>query len=232
MTEFHASCSRCVGRCFYCGGKTIKHGFTKGNKQRYKCRLCHKTRVCSYQYQAYQKYINPCIISLTKEGLGIRSTSRILKISPTTLLKRIICIAEAIPLPPLKFAKSYEVDELRFFIGRKSQPRWLAYAIERETKQTACFYIGKRDNNTLNAVIKTLKNAVPAAIFTDKLKNYKTLIPKHLHKTSRYQTNHIERKNLTLRTHLKRFQRKGISFSRSTKVTTPVLRIYFWAKKN
>ena len=35
MTEFHSSCSRCVGRCFYCGGKTIKHGFTKGNKQKY-----------------------------------------------------------------------------------------------------------------------------------------------------------------------------------------------------
>ena len=34
MTEFHSSCSRCVGRCFYCGGKTIKHGFTKENKQR------------------------------------------------------------------------------------------------------------------------------------------------------------------------------------------------------
>ena len=189
MTEFHSSCSRCVGRCFYCGGKTIKYGFTKGNKQRYKCRQCHKTRVCSYQY-----------------------------------------IAESIPQPSLKFAKSYEVDELRFFIGRKSQPRWLVYAIERETKQTACFYIGKRNNNTLNAVIKTLKNAEPAAIFTDKLKNYKTLIPEHLHKNSRYQTNHIERKNLTLRTHLKRFQRKGISFSRSSRITTAVLRIYFWGR--
>ena len=189
MTEFHSSCSRCVGRCFYCGGKTIKYGFTKGNKQRYKCRQCHKTRVCSYQY-----------------------------------------IAESIPQPSLKFAKSYEVDELRFFIGRKSQPRWLVYAIERETKQTACFYIGKRNNNTLNAVIKTLKNAEPAAIFTDKLKNYKTLIPKHLHKNSRYQTNHIERKNLTLRTHLKRFQRKGISFSKSSRITTAVLRIYFWGR--
>ena len=189
MTEFHSSCSRCVGRCFYCGGKTIKYGFTKGNKQRYKCRQCHKTRVCSYQY-----------------------------------------IAESIPQPSLKFAKSYEVDELRFFIGRKSQPRWLVYAIERETKQTACFYIGKRNNNTLNAVIKTLKNAEPAAIFTDKLKNYKTLIPEHLHKNSRYQTNHIERKNLTLRTHLKRFQRKGISFSKSSRITTAVLRIYFWGR--
>ena len=189
MTEFHSSCSRCVGRCFYCGGNTIKYGFTKGNKQRYKCRQCHKTRVCSYQY-----------------------------------------IAESIPQPSLKFAKSYEVDELRFFIGRKSQPRWLVYAIERETKQTACFYIGKRNNNTLNAVIKTLKNAEPAAIFTDKLKNYKTLIPEHLHKNSRYQTNHIERKNLTLRTHLKRFQRKGISFSKSSRITTAVLRIYFWGR--
>ena len=29
MTEFHSSCSRCVGRCFYCGGKTIKKALPK-----------------------------------------------------------------------------------------------------------------------------------------------------------------------------------------------------------
>ena len=36
MTEFHSSCSRCVDRLFLiCNGKIIKHGFTKGNKQKY-----------------------------------------------------------------------------------------------------------------------------------------------------------------------------------------------------
>lgn len=37
-----------------------------------------------------RKKLNQEIIQLTKEGLGIRSTARVLKISASTLLKRII----------------------------------------------------------------------------------------------------------------------------------------------
>ena len=50
------------------------------------------------------------IIQLTKEGLGIRSTARVLGISTTTLLKRIIAIANSIPQPIISKGKTYEVD--------------------------------------------------------------------------------------------------------------------------
>ncbi|MFB9076215.1 IS1-like element transposase [Flavobacterium procerum] len=39
----------------------------------------------NYTNQAYKSDINQNIIQLTKQGLGIRSTARILKISATTL---------------------------------------------------------------------------------------------------------------------------------------------------
>ena len=68
--------------------KMIKCGKTKSGNQRYICRKCGKTRVENYVYLAYKEEINQNIIQLTKEGLGIRSTARILKISATTLLKK------------------------------------------------------------------------------------------------------------------------------------------------
>ena len=58
-------------------------------------------------------------LQFTKEGLGIRSTARILKISTTTLLKRIIAIAKKIPNQPIFKHKTYEVDEIRTFVKNK-----------------------------------------------------------------------------------------------------------------
>jgi len=52
-------------------------------------RIVKETFIDFYNYKAYGKNINLQIIRLTKEGLGIRNTARILQISTTTLLKRI-----------------------------------------------------------------------------------------------------------------------------------------------
>lgn len=90
------------------------------------------------------------------------------------------------------------------------------------------FNIGKRTNETLNSVIKVLINTKATSIFTDKLRNYQYLIPKEIHQTKRFGTNSIERKNLSIRTHLKRFNRKTICFSKSNLILIAILKIYFW----
>ncbi len=218
------TCSNCVGK----NTEFIKYGKTTCGKQRYQCKNCKKTSVLKYTYNAYKQNINSKIIQFIKEGLGIRSTARVLKISVTTLLKRIISIAENIKRPILAFGKKYELDELRFFIRKKKNPVWLVYAIDRETGQVANFYIGRRNNVTLNAVVKTLLNSKAETIYTDQLKNYQYLIPKNLHSVKKYATNHIERKNLDIRTRLKRFNRKTICFSKSIIITAAILKIYFW----
>jgi len=218
-------CSKCVGKNF--GFR--KYGKTTYGKQRYQCKSCKTTSVLEYTYKAYDKEINQKIILLTKEGLGIRSTARILSISVTTLLKRILYIGSKILQPTIKFHQSYELDEMRFFVRKKSNPLWLVYAIDKETKKVAGFFIGKRNNKTLSTVVKTLTNSKARKIYTDKLINYKYLIPKEVHCTKKYGTNGIERKNLTLRTHLKRLNRKTICFSRSILILSSVLKIYFWS---
>ena len=57
-----------------------KSGKSSTGKQRYRCKNCRKRFITDYTYKAYLSGTNPKIIQLTKEGLGIRSTARILGI--------------------------------------------------------------------------------------------------------------------------------------------------------
>ena len=110
MTSRTFRCYRCVDALM------VKNGRTMSGKQSYLFKNCKSTRVEKYIYNAYKADINKQIILLTREGLGIRSTARVLGISPTTLLKRIISIANGIVRPVISKGKVYEVDELRTFI--------------------------------------------------------------------------------------------------------------------
>lgn len=207
----------------------IKNGFTKNKKQQFYCKNCHKRCIDFYCYKAYKLTTNAKIIQFIKEGLGIRSTARILQISTTTLLKRIITIAKKIPNPIFYKNKSYEVDEMRCYLKRKDKPIWIVYALERKTKCVVSFSLGRRTKRTIQYVTNSLALASPKSIYTDGLSHYRLLIVKGLHKVNRFGTNVIERNNLSMRTHLKRLQRKTICFSRSFILLQCVLRIYFWA---
>ena len=99
---------------------------------------------------------------------------------------------------------------------------------KKNSKKVVSFNVGKRTNKTLSRVLETLKLSDAKKIFTDRLKNYRYLIDEKMHSVKRFGTNHIERKNLTLRTHLKRLNRRTICFSKSLVVFMAVLKIYFW----
>lgn len=87
----------------------IKNGFTANRKQQFICKSCKNRFIDYYTYKAYNHWVNKRIIQFTKEGLGIRSAARILKISTTTLLKRIIAIAKQIPNQPILNTKSMKL---------------------------------------------------------------------------------------------------------------------------
>jgi len=207
---------------------TIKNGRTKNKKQQYCCKECGKRFIDQYTYHGYLPYINKQIVTLTKEGMGIRSIARVLAISATTVLKKIIAIAHTVKRPPINKEKTYEIDEICTFIKRKSKKIWIAYAMERYSKIVVNFCVGARTNKTLGYVLNTLKQSNTKNIYTDGLRNYKYLLDKSIHRVVRYGTNHIERNNLTIRTHLKRLNRKTICFSRSLVVLAASLKIYFW----
>ncbi len=114
MSSLYPSCSTCVGEiteCSFCSGHLIKFGRTLSGNQRLRCNSCGKTRVQEYCYKAYDNSTNPNIVALLKEGVGIRSTARLLSISQTTVIKRIKALAAQVQEPVLSIGKEYEVDE-------------------------------------------------------------------------------------------------------------------------
>lgn len=183
----------------------------------------------SYTKQAYGNlHLKSWIINLVKEGCGIRSIARVLKIAVNTVLRTIRKIAEGIPTPPVPLKlKSVEVDELRTYIKYKRNEYWVAYALNRATGQVIDYVTGKRSKRTLRTLVNTLLMAEVKQIKTDSLNIYQSLIPWNNHKHSHYCTNHIERRNLELRTHLKRLSRRTICFSRSAVMLNACLKIYF-----
>jgi len=162
----------------------VKDGRQNNGRQRYKCKSCHRKQQALYSYNAYQKGINNAIITLTKEGVGIRSAARILDISPTTLLSRIVQIAQTISRPPVLTQRTYEVDEIKSFVRRKSEHIWIAYALDRKSKQVVSYNIGPRTNATLNVVLETLRLSDAKRVYTDRLRNYRSLIETKIYRTS------------------------------------------------
>lgn len=232
MALISPSSLKCVGedrKCNYCNGDLIKHGTTKGgNKTRYRCKSCKRTQVSDYTYAAYNKDLNTHIVSLLKEGVGIRSMARLLSMSQNTVLSRIKEIAATIEEPILSIGKEYEVDELCTFIKKKECLTWVAIALRRDTREVVRFAVGSRTKKTLQKVTEPLLLSQARRIFTDKLRHYLGLIASQVHSTQTKATNHIERLNLTLRTHLKRLCRRSICYSRQELMLTNVLKIYFW----
>ena len=123
---------------------------------------------------------------------------------------------------------NYEVDELCTYVGSKKNKCWITYALDRQTGQVADIRIGRRNKKTLKGVISTLLLG-QANIYTDGFGLYKLLIPKNIHRLARYGTNCIERKNLTLRTHLKRLNRLTLSFSKSIRMLEASVKLYLWS---
>ncbi len=154
--------------------------------------------------------------------------SRLLKISPTTTIRKILNISNQLKRPSIVRGKIYEVDELCTYIGNKNRKLWVAYSLRKDNKEVVNFAVGTRTKRMLQQIINSLLLSEAKTIYTDKLNVYKSLIPVAIHCSKRYRINHIERKNLTLRTHLKRLNRRTICFSKSILMLTACLKIYFW----
>ncbi|MFN7494836.1 MAG: IS1 family transposase [Cyclobacteriaceae bacterium] len=216
--------------CKRCGNESVKNGKGKTGIQRYFCKGCKRYWQNGYLYKACNQETDQYIVTLCKESCGIRSIARILKISVTTVIKRLKQIASKIQRPfPILQGKEYEVDEVRTYIGNKQRLYWIVYALRRDTKDVIDFKVGKRNLKTLGRVIDTVILSEAKRVFTDGYELYKSLVPTDQHCQKKYSINHIERNNLSLRTHLKRLSRKTICFSKSKELLEACLKIYFWS---
>lgn len=216
--------------CKNCKGECIKKGFYK-NAQKYQCKACGLHQRQAYRNRKYTEQTDAEITLLNGEGVGISSISRILSI-PKTYVQRRIEQMKKEKLKPVFVERGqvYEVDELYTYIGRKANPCYIMYAINRKTKQVIDFVSGSRSRENISKLINALLGLSPKRIYTDKLNVFGSVIPNFLHRTFQYRPNHIERKNLTLRTHLKRLSRKTICYSKSQAMLEACFRLYVWGR--
>lgn len=108
-----------------------------------------------------------------------------------------------------------ELDEQWSFVGNKNNQRWLWLAIHHETRVVLAFTFGKRTDNVFRKLYDLLSPFGITTFYTDDWGAYSRNLPLQNHLVGKSNTQRIERKNLTLRTRVKRLARKTICFSKS-----------------
>jgi transposase-like protein len=71
----------------------VRHGTTAEGKQRYWCRACRlgrgRTFLLKYAYAGQPAIVKQQIIDMAMNASGIRDTARVLRVSPTTVIKEL-----------------------------------------------------------------------------------------------------------------------------------------------
>jgi insertion element IS1 protein InsB len=104
------------------------------------------------------------------------------------------------------------------FVHNKDNQRWIWYAIDKEARAILAFVFGERELKGKNEAFLELKALLePFGIktfCTDGLSTYERNLAGFEHIISKKNTQRIERKNLTIRTRIKRLCRKTICYSK------------------
>ena len=108
-----------------------------------------------------------------------------------------------------------ELDEMWSYVFSKENPRWLWLAIDHQNGQILAYTFGRRKDEIFRNFHELLTPFHISIFYTDDWGSYERNIPASSHVISKKNTQTIERKNLTLRTRIKRLCRKTICFSKS-----------------
>jgi IS1 family transposase len=111
-----------------------------------------------------------------------------------------------------------ELDEQWSYVGNKKNKRWLWLAIHHDTRVVLAFAFGKRTDRVFKKLKKLLLPFGITMFYTDDWGAYSRNLPVANHTVGKSNTQRIERKNLTLRTRVKRLARKTICFSKCQKM--------------
>jgi insertion element IS1 protein InsB len=108
-----------------------------------------------------------------------------------------------------------ELDEQWSYVGNKGNQRWLWLAICHVTRTVLAFVFGNRTDDVFLKLKRLLQPYGITVFYTDNWGAYSRHLPVQNHVIGKSNTQRIERKNLTLRTRVKRLTRKTICFSKS-----------------
>ena len=215
--------------CTYCQNECIKQG-KRNNAQCYQCKICRKYQQESYKKLRISAYQYVLVHRLNNESCGISSIGRLLNISKSSVQRVITRLFASLVRPEIsESGESYEMDELRTYCGNKKNECWLIYAINKKTRQIIDFCVGRRTKENIKKVIDKLLILKPKKIYTDGLNIYQSILEERLHAVYGGSTNRIERKNLTLRTQIKRLSRRTLCFTKANDMLERSVGLWIYA---
>lgn len=100
------------------------------------------------------------------------------------------------------------------FVQNKDNQRWLWLAIDHNNSTILAFTFGKRKDEVFRELKEILAPFGVTMFYSDDWGSYVRNLNVSEHTISKKNTQKIERKNLTLRTRIKRLTRKTICFSK------------------
>ena len=107
-----------------------------------------------------------------------------------------------------------ELDEQWSYVGNKSNPRWLWYAVDHASNTVLAYTFGKRRDGVFKELKTLLDPLGVSRYYTDDWGAYERHLEAEKHQVGKQNTQKIERKNLNWRTWIKRLARKTICFSK------------------
>lgn len=201
--------------CKHCDSKEVVKSGVLRKKQRYKCKVCNKyyqehaiPLSCNYEKRKW-------LIKFYLEGLSIRSISRLLKISHTSVIRWIKNYCSRLKLKTPLHSEAIEIDELYLYIGKKKKKRWLWTALCRKSKRILAYEVGGRNRATVRKLYEKIIPIRCTNYYTDSYKGYLTVFPKEKHSRKYRATNTIEGMHSAYRHYLARFRRRSKCYSKS-----------------
>jgi len=183
-----------------------------------------------YHYKACEPGMTEKIVEMAINSSGIRDTARVLNINKNTVIntlkKKESSIVHVNPIFQIPTAdarielvcEEAEIDEQWSFVEKKANQRWTWYAIDHSTNTILAYVFGKRKDVVFKELKALLEPFKIKRFFTDDWGAYERHIDVDKHEVGKSNTQKIERKNLNLRTWIKRLARKTICFSKSEKM--------------
>jgi len=108
-----------------------------------------------------------------------------------------------------------EMDEMWSYVAKKSNQRWLWYAIDHHSGKVLAYVLGTRKDEVFLKLKALLKPFGISKFYTDGWGAYERNLELEKHVIGKQNTQKIENKNLNLRTRIKRLARKTVCFSKS-----------------
>jgi len=115
-------------------------------------------------------------------------------------------------------AEEAELDEMWSFVQNKDHQRWIWFAIDHKNRKILAFVFGRRKDKVFRKLRALLEPFGITRFYTEDWGAYERNLDTEKHTIGKENTQTIERKNLNLRTHIKRLCRKTLCYSKCEKM--------------